>query len=279
MEHISEAMKKISLFLLATVALCACNDISYDERLVEEQNTNPDTLIVDALRYTLIEDFTGQNCPNCPTATAFIESLEEIYGDQLVCVGIHSGMLGMGTPLFTQEGQHFFSLLGNASLPQPAVRVNRQGSPLSGAPEVTNKLPGIVQELNHKVSSIVINNYEAQPSAADSTAYDIKFKLGTMYEVEGAVQVWVTQDSISSWQKMPDGSRNRAYNHMSVFRKSLSALDGDTIAVALTAPVEKSYKLTLASDWVPQNMNIVVIVTSKSGEFLQVRKFPLLKKK
>ena len=42
-------------------------------------------------RKVLVEDFTGFRCVNCPQATEIAENLKEnVYGDQMVIVGVHS---------------------------------------------------------------------------------------------------------------------------------------------------------------------------------------------
>ena len=66
--------------------LTGCDYIAEDERLIYEK---PEP----AQRVVLLEDFTGQRCSNCPTATAVIEQLHEAYGEALVAVGIHCGPL------------------------------------------------------------------------------------------------------------------------------------------------------------------------------------------
>ena len=72
----------------AAFILAACNDVAEDDRFIYVKPA-------DVNRAVLIEDFTGQQCSNCPMATDEIESLVEQYGDTaVIAVGIHSGPLG-----------------------------------------------------------------------------------------------------------------------------------------------------------------------------------------
>ena len=73
----------------ALLGLAACSNVDEDERLVfvkpEVQGRN-----------ILIEDFTGQNCVNCPKATNIIEQLQKEYGaDTIIAVAIHCGYFGV----------------------------------------------------------------------------------------------------------------------------------------------------------------------------------------
>lgn len=270
-------MKHIHLFSLAVAALlsASCSNISYEDRLVEEM-TGPIVPTTGESRNVLVEDFTGQNCPNCPTATNFIENMERFYVGRIVVVGIHSGMLGMGTPLFTKEGQEYFLKLGNESLPQPAVRVNRIGEPICGAPEVQNRLPDLVRDYAAQTTPVKISDFVGTASESDANTYGIDFTINTTQDLDALVQVWVTESYFVSWQKMPDGSRNREFMHNNVFRTTLTPIDGDAVALAKDTAAACHYSLAVNSAWTPANMSIVVIVSSKDGEMLQVKRFPLV---
>lgn len=270
-------MKHIHLFSLAVAALLAasCNNISYEDRLVEEM-IEPVVPTMEEARNVLIEDFTGQNCPNCPTATNVVENLEHFYSGHVVAVGIHSGMLGMGTPLFTKEGQEYFLKLGNENLPQPAVRVNRIGEPLCGGPEVQNRLPELVITNVAQATPVKIDDYTGTASESDANTYDVNFNISTTLSLHALVQVWVTESDIISWQKMPDGSRNREFRHNNVFRTTLTPIDGDAVTLTKDIAMPCHYSLAVNSAWTPVNMSIVVIVSSKDGEMLQVKRFPLV---
>ena len=69
--------------------LSACSHISEDERYIYVP-------MPQAGKCILIEDFTGQDCVNCPTATAIVEQLQATYtADTIIAVAIHSGPLGV----------------------------------------------------------------------------------------------------------------------------------------------------------------------------------------
>jgi thiol-disulfide isomerase/thioredoxin len=88
------------------------------------------------IRKVLLEEFTGQKCPNCPEAAIVADNLKTLYGEQLVVVAVHAGFYAMpsATGDFTadyrtasgNELNNYFGLVG-----YPSGLVNRtdyQGS-------------------------------------------------------------------------------------------------------------------------------------------------------
>ena len=73
----------LPFYLLAFLPLfVACDHIAEDDQLIEVENTLPvmdeDVDVDETPRYTartvLLEDFTGQRCPNCPTGRKLLKS-------------------------------------------------------------------------------------------------------------------------------------------------------------------------------------------------------------
>ena len=75
---------KISAIALVCIALTACNEVDPDDRFEELP-------AVSCKRTVLLEEFTGQECTNCPDAHRLVANLHEQYGEQLVSVAIHAG--------------------------------------------------------------------------------------------------------------------------------------------------------------------------------------------
>ena len=93
--------------------------------------------------------------------------------------------------------------------------------------------------------------------------------------VSGKLQVWLVEDSIDSFQLMPDGSRDEHYNHMHVFRASVNDPWGDELSVNHGQVVVKNYELNLDPAWVPKHCSIVTFLYDESG-VLQVAKKKLI---
>ena len=256
-------MKKISITILTLGLLlfAACDDVPVNERLtyVEPPEVG---------RAVLIEDYTGQYCVNCPRATEEIERLVEQYGDSVViAVAIHSGPFskqngtGDPSPLFTEIGDMYFSHWGLSA--QPVGVLDRLGafnftewgfgvhyeleeSPTSQAPVAF--MTDIDYDVDTRKASI-----EVQTIGLDST------------RVSGKLQVWLVEDSIDSFQLMPDGSRNEHYNHMHVLRASVNDPWGDELSVGHGEVAIKNYELLMDPAWVPEHCSVITFLYDNDG--------------
>jgi hypothetical protein len=266
-------MKNIfnAIFVLAAVLLIvACDDISLDKRLtyVEPPQVS---------RAVLIEDYTGQYCVNCPRATEEIERLIEQYGDTtVIAVAIHSGPFGKNkgepSPLFTEVGDMYFNTWGMSAQPVGLIDRLFNSFPFS----YTDWAGGV----NYEVS------FEAPVSFMTDIDYDTKTREAAIEVqtigldaalVSGKLQVWLVEDSIDSFQLMPDGSREEHYNHMHVFRTSVNDPWGDEINVNHGQVAVKNYDLKLDPAWVPEHCSIVTFLYNNEG-VKQVSKQKLIAK-
>lgn len=264
-------MKKLTYvhFLLTLATLCACDDVSVDERLTYVEPP-------EVKRAVLIEDFTGQYCVNCPRATEEIERLVEEYGDSVViAVAIHSGPFGISktegnSPLFTELGNEYFQHWGLSSQPVGLIDRLFDGTGFN----FTDWAGGIVYEMAYEapVSFVMTTGYDQDSRKASIDVQTIGLDSAS---VSGKLQVWLTEDSIDSFQLMPDGSRNDHYNHMHVFRASVNDPWGDDLSVGHGEVVRKDYSIELNPDWVPEHCSIVTFLYDSNG-VRHVAKHPLI---
>ena len=85
---------------IAIFATVACQEVDPNDRLIYVKPA-------EVGRAVLIEDYTGQECVNCPNGTNAINSIVETYGEKnVIAVGIHSGPLASKgkTSLATEIG-------------------------------------------------------------------------------------------------------------------------------------------------------------------------------
>ena len=86
-------MKKISgilaLLALSALLITSC-DIIEEPFLVPVAGSNDTIPVVEKVRKVLLEDFTGQKCPNCPEAAEIAHNLKTIYGEQLILLTVHA---------------------------------------------------------------------------------------------------------------------------------------------------------------------------------------------
>ena len=239
--------------------LAACDEVAVEDRL---QYVEPP----EVGRAVLIEDYTGQYCVNCPRATEEIERLVEQYGDSVViAVAIHSGPFskqksGELSPLYTEVGDSYFSHWGLSG--QPVGLVDRLYGPVPLS--YTDWGAGVNYEIAFKAPVAFMTT-----TALDTEEHSASVEVQTIgldsARVSGKLQVWLIEDSIDSFQYMPDGSITDHYNHMHVFRASINDPWGDDVAVSHGEVAVKNFEFTLDPAWVPEHCAIVTFLYDNNG--------------
>lgn len=260
---------KAAFLLILPAALAACNDIDEDSRF-----TGP--VDVEAKKNVLIEDFTGQDCVNCPLAADAIHSLQEIYtSSRVVAVSIHGGSLSISeddpyvTGLATAQGNDYTTHWGVSSFPKGMV--DRTGGLLD----------------YEKWSAQVISRFSVEPKVeieaeqvdfdADTRTVALKAAVKALSAVSGNLTVWLTESHVIAIQAMPTGTYNYDYEHNHVFRRALSDPYGDplTLDEEETQTVEYTYQLERDS-WEAENLSLVIFFENSTDGVMQVIDTPVL---
>jgi hypothetical protein len=238
--------------------MVACDEVSVNDRLIYVEPPQ-------VSRAVLIEDYTGQYCVNCPRATEEIERLIEQYGDSIViAVAIHSGPFGKSkgepSPLYTEVGDMYFNTWGMSAQPIGLIDRLFGSTPFS----YTDWAGGVNYEvaIDPPVSFLTDIDYDAETRDAAIEVQTIGLDSAL---VSGKLQVWLVEDSIDSFQLMPDGSREEHYNHMHVFRASVNDPWGDALSVSHGQVAVKNYELKLDPAWVPEHCSVVTFLYDDSG--------------
>ena len=231
--------------------LSACDHISEDERLIYEK---PEP----AQRVVLLEDFTGQKCTNCPSATDIIEQLQETYGDALVAVGIHGGPLGFAgnakvVGLATDLGNEYYNHWNLEY--QPVGLVDRL------APSNYTEWAAIVKEELAKPAPLHLFGFATIEDNTIRITIDVEAKGN----VVGKLQVWVLEDGIETLQMMPDGSANQQYIHNHVLRAAVNGAWGEDFSINEGEIGQQMMSIDLQPDWNPEQLSIVTFVYNDSG--------------
>lgn len=86
---------------------------------VYSQTNTISNLAFETTKHVVIEESTGQQCPNCPQGVLAIENLEKLYGEQVIPIAIHSSIIG--TDQFAYENYNtYFGIIA-----QPMGLINR----------------------------------------------------------------------------------------------------------------------------------------------------------
>lgn len=251
----------------AMLVLASCNDIPEEKRFIPVDPVQPS-------RAVLIEDFTGQNCVNCPEAHAVIEQLEEQYPGSIVAVSIHAGAFALSKEmtsfeagfigLMTDEGQHYNDKWGISSW--PAGVIDRHKDPEYGK---------FVIEFD-KWATVVRNELAKEPDVAidlaaaiDGNDVKIDVTLEPQVDIDGYLQVWVVESGIVARQKSQSQGTIKDYVHNNVFRAAVNGIDGEPVKLSDGIHTSKSYSVALRHNeqerWNPANLSIVAFVADDKG--------------
>ncbi|MBO7608676.1 MAG: Omp28 family outer membrane lipoprotein [Muribaculaceae bacterium] len=252
-----------SLFAtIVLVALSACDNVDDDDRLIY---VKPATV----QRAVLIEDFTGQRCVNCPSATAAIDQLIEQYGSEaVIAVGIHSGPFsrspkGTRYALGTDEGDEYFAYWQFDRQPIGMVNRRKVSDYTEWATQVYNEI-----QSNAPVSIDVVTNYDPDTRQLD-VATSMMALDGT---VAGKLQLWIVEDGIVAFQYMPDNSTDREYVHNHVLRCAINGTWGQDVNITEGNTTALTSQITLDSEWNADNVSVVAFVYNDSGVLQVVKK-------
>lgn len=253
---------------LLAALLGSCDPVGEEDRLIYVPPAEVN-------RSVLIEDFTGQRCINCPTATEEIEKLRAEYGeDAVIPVAIHSGPFGHRTtmtsarlPLCTETGDEYYKHWNITS--QPGVKINR-GEPVYSINQYATEVRKALAQKT-PLDLTLVPQY-------DPTTRTVAIAVEAMAseDLSGKLQVWVTENNIVESQMMPDGTQNTEYRHQHVFRTSATAdIYGADIALAEGIAKTISYQVTLDEAWKADDISIVAFVSNDAQGVLQVVQTPL----
>lgn len=253
--------------LLSFLFFFSCDTIEKNDFLVGETLT-PDTTTI--IKKVLIEDFTGYKCTNCPAASAELHTIEELYPDKVVGIGIHAGFFAKPSGVFvtdfrTTEGDELSGFFGPDAF--PIGMVNRVGYPENVLVEYTDWASQVSSILNEDPTigiKISENNNQITIEAKRISSANNNLKL----------VVCITEDKIID--KQIDGSDlidNYEHNH--VLRKVVNGTWGESINLT-NEYTSLSFDYSLENIWVRSNCNIIAFVYDDSNkEVLQVEKIHL----
>jgi len=260
-------------YWLTVVGLTSCSDIDEADRLTPATVTYTDTIpepekqdTIDYFtpyqRHALIEDFTGQDCVNCPSATDLITQLQEMHGHEaIVAVGIHSGPLGVkpeknAEGLATDLGDTYYNYWKIEM--QPYGVIDRSDGPLN-TNIWTRKVNWDLAEAQWPAEQCNIFVDTTKPDVIGVTL------AGMKGIVNGKLQLWITEDGITAFQKMPNGTTKTDYVHNHVLRDAINGTWGDDCSVEEGQLWKHEYTYTLNDAWKPENLNIVAFVYNDAG--------------
>ncbi|MDE6297969.1 MAG: Omp28 family outer membrane lipoprotein, partial [Muribaculaceae bacterium] len=254
-------------------SLVSCDNIDADDRYIEVD-------AVKAERVVLIEDFTGQNCVNCPDAHAVIEGLEQQYGDHIVAVSIHGGKFAIGREktqfeydyigLGTPEGEYFNSLYNFNSWPQGIINGRTTTDQFA-------TWPTIVRAELERPAVLSIDLEATYDKGTNDINIDVE--LMPQEDIKGELVVWVLESGIVARQRSQSAGLIADYVHNNVFRAAVNGNDGTQVSLTKDIHQKSSFSIALRDNneekWNPENLSVVAFVKGSDGVY-QTAKVPVL---
>lgn len=251
--------KKIYLSALCGLLLWGCGDIAEDERYIPVEPVKVE-------RTVLLEDFTGQNCVNCPAAHRTIEALEEQYGAHLVAVSIHAGHFGIPatnkryTGLMQEEGQEYNDRYGIEEYPRGVVDGK---TPTLGS----DQWASAVYEDISAATPLSISLDAQLDDKGENILID--YSLKSSEALAGNLVVWIIESGIVARQEDINEGRINDYVHNNVFRACVNGLDGEAVTISKGVESQGSYSIavkdTETEKWNVANLAVVAFVNNASG--------------
>ncbi len=263
-------MKRTLKHILACCLLCcnivaaftSCDNIDEADRL---QYVKPEV----SGRCILVEDYTGQNCVNCPTATDIIEEMQAAYSaDTIIAVAIHSGDLGVMPSdkhpdgLATELGNRYYKYWQIEY--QPMGVIDRS----DGALDKDLWTAKVAWDMQQKQASMVNISVETAFDAATRTLDIDVDVVGAAGDTEGKLQLWLTEDRVVAFQEMPKekgGGTKADYVHNHVLRDAVNGDWGEDVRVSEGSVKHFSHTYRVNSAWKAEDLAVVAFVYNREG--------------
>lgn len=274
-------MKKLSLFALAAIifGMMSCDKLKepyFTEPIVQVSDTikldDPDTINFDGKMVTLLEDFTGVKCPNCPNAAEVANNLQSQYGEHLVVLGVHpnSGMSYQdpngGFPDFrTDDGEVWRQYFGIQGFPNGLV--NRRGG-MQPHDSWTALVTSSIAE-DTPVRLVV-------KTAFDDATRELKISVHSLFlqnvdSDDVRLTVCMMEDNIIGKQIGSSGQIPE-YVHRHVFRGTVDGmpwgrkLDDEATSIASGRRFVTNMKFTLSENYNAEEFYIVAFVSDNNNK-------------
>ncbi len=219
-------------------------------------------------RLLLIEEFTTEDCPNCPRAINTLhQAQEDGYGNQFVVLAHH---VGYGTDWLTVEQDEQLLWFYNGSYSggtfAPAVMLDRtvmegNSSPVESIGYWNTFKPRLLMALAEPAFVQVQAAASLDPATRQLTV-DVSANALAVFEslcTNPRINVFVMEDSILHHNQAGISSNSFKHNHVN--RINLTGIYGDEFDLA-SGSASASYQVQLAEDWVADNLHVVAFVSS-----------------
>lgn len=252
-------MKKIlyTLPIILVLSMVSCDVIDSDNIFEPIEN---DTTVVDQKRVILLEEFTGNRCPNCPKAAIEAEKLMTMFPEQIVLIAIHAGFyaqplppLGYTEDFRTDVGNELLDYYGIQAFPKGVI--NR--SQFNGSYALDHgEWEAVISELAQQNSVVDIKIDASYDATTRNTSVTVNTTTSEIDAANIKLCVYLTENNLIC--KQANGSEEvEDYPHDHVLRASFNGTWGENINLGKDS---KNYNLTINENWNPDNCQVVAFV-------------------
>jgi hypothetical protein len=226
-------------------------------------------------RTSLLIEYSGWQCVNCPTAAEEAHRLKELYGENLVVVVMHpesnpntrhnnKPALNYTCP----EADSVYLMMGGTNTtPFPTGNINMVKDASKGYFQDFAQWATQVSQAYENPKPVLLS--QEVGGYADSRDIWMTVDITNLdtKAIEATLQVWLTEDSVIGSQKKPEGT-DKEYAHNHLMRASITPMWGEVLPIDAHMTQQVVYEYTLPDKVVKENCNIVAIV-SINGEVVQ----------
>ncbi|MCB9182854.1 MAG: Omp28 family outer membrane lipoprotein [Flavobacteriales bacterium] len=276
-------MRQAIIALSASLALVGCDYVDAPNAPATDDGGGTNETLK---RRALLEEFTGHRCNNCPAAHAVAANLANVYGDELIVVGIHATDFfaaplnppaangSYSTDFRTPAGDTYATAFNVSSL--PTGMVNR--TPYNNSVTISSGSwsSAIAEIIAQDAACDVWFSALEHDAAAHTVTAEVKVAVLQPISGDHNLTVYLTEDHIIDWQvnslvNPPDVEN---YDHRHVLRANLngtwgqaaitgSAAAGDTLTFQFNA-------FALDPAWNPSNCALIAyLYDTGSDEVMQ----------
>ena len=269
---------KYICMVLAVGLLAACEVIGPGERNdVIFTPTDPSAV----KRTSLLIEYSGWQCVNCPTAAEEAHHLKELYGEELVVEVMHpesnpntrhnnKPALDYTCP----EADSIYIMMGGTNTtPFPTGNVNMVKDATKGYFNDYDKWATLISQAYADPKPVILSQ---EAYCIDTNVVFIAVDITNLdsQAMDATLQVWLTEDSVIGSQKKPEGT-DKEYAHNHLLRATISPLWGEPIPLNAHMTHQVVYEYTLPEKVKKENCNIVALV-SVNGEVVQAHETKII---
>jgi len=247
----------IFLFIVACDKIEPFDDGTYiSTPLIEEGG--------DTIPHVILFEFTGWNCPNCPSGHEMVHELEKVYHESVKAIAIHAG---------------FFAVPGNDNYYDFRTAVGNEFYEQFNKP---NTFPiGAINSMNSLDFSASVDQWPTDFSEAYNTSNtnteafltytyshnnntlqaDVKIDFNANLQGTYNLSVLVVENGIEDIQNNEGDIDDYIHNH--VLRASMNnGIVGDIISSdpKVGTEFEKSFTLNIDSEWVADSLHVIPFI-------------------